>query len=196
MKSLNKLKNFSGPVGPVVLVIMDGVGIGGGDAGDMVAKASTPTLDWLKQNSVSTQLKAHGLAVGMPSDGDMGNSEVGHNAIGCGRVFDQGALLVKNAVESGAMFAGDTWKDQVANLDSNSSLHFIGLLSDGNVHSHIDLLLKMLEQAKSDGVKKVRVHTLLDGRDVAPTSALEYICLLYTSPSPRDATLSRMPSSA
>lgn len=175
MKKLNKLSGFSGPQGPVVLVIMDGVGIGKGDAGDMVSKATTPALDWLKENAIRTELKAHGRAVGMPSDGDMGNSEVGHNAIGSGRVFDQGALLVKNAVESGAMFEGETWKDQVSDLGKGATLHFIGLLSDGNVHSHINILLLMLDQAKNEGVKKVRIHTLLDGRDVPPTSALEYI---------------------
>ena len=86
MNPLQKSNSFNGPQGPVMLVIMDGVGIGAGDVGDMVAKASTPTLDWLKENAIYTTLKAHGRAVGMPSDGDMGNSEVGHNAIGAGRV--------------------------------------------------------------------------------------------------------------
>lgn len=160
----------------MVLVIMDGVGIGGGDAGDMVAKASTPHLDWLKENAVTTQLKAHGRAVGMPSDDDMGNSEVGHNAIGAGRVFDQGALLVQNAVKSGAMFQGEVWHELVEQAKSNDgTLHMIGLLSDGNVHSHIDIVLAMIRQAKEELVRKLRVHTLLDGRDVPPTSALEYI---------------------
>ena len=157
-----------------MLVIMDGVGIGQGDSGDMVAKATKPNLDWLAENAFYTELKAHGRAVGMPSDGDMGNSEVGHNAIGSGRVFDQGALLVKNAVESGAMFEGEVWKD-LTQLENNNSLHLIGLLSDGNVHSHIDILLKMLDQAAEQGVKTVRLHTLLDGRDVPPQSAHEYM---------------------
>ena len=175
MKPLAKNPRFSGPAGPVVLIIMDGVGIGHGDAGDMVAKASTPTLDWLKDNALFTQLKAHGRAVGMPSDADMGNSEVGHNAIGAGRVFDQGALLVQNAVKSGDMYQGDTWRTLIDNAKGSSTLHFIGLLSDGNVHSHIDILLAMISQAQSENVQRVRVHTLLDGRDVPPTSALKYI---------------------
>ena len=106
MNPLKKNESFQGPDGPVVLVIMDGVGIGRGDAGDMVAKASKPHLDWLKENAISTQLQAHGHAVGMPTDGDMGNSEVGHNAIGAGRVFDQGALLVQNSVKSGGHVRG------------------------------------------------------------------------------------------
>ena len=177
MKPLAKHPSYSGPEGPVVLVIMDGVGIGHGDDGDMVAKASTPHLDRLKTKSVYTTLRAHGLAVGMPSDDDMGNSEVGHNAIGSGRVFDQGALLVQNAVKSGAMFSGQAWNELTSDL-GDGTLHLIGLLSDGNVHSHVDILFAMLSHAKSQGIKTVRVHTLLDGRDVPPTSALEYIAQL------------------
>ena len=178
MQPLKRLESFSGPDGPVVLCIMDGVGIGKGDAGDMVSKASTPNLDWLKENSLYTTLKAHGRAVGMPSDGDMGNSEVGHNAIGSGRVFDQGALLVKNAVESGAVFEGDVWQDLTSSLSADNSLHFLGLLSDGNVHSHINILFALLRQAQKQGIKKARVHALLDGRDVPPTSAHEYVAKL------------------
>ena len=106
MNPLAKNPRFSGPAGPVVLIIMDGVGIGHGDAGDMVARASTPTLDWLQKNALFTQLKAHGRAVGMPSDADMGNSEVGHNAIGAGRVFDQGALLGAECCEIGQDLSG------------------------------------------------------------------------------------------
>ena len=177
MQPLKRLENYSGPQGPVVLCIMDGVGIGKGDAGDMVSKASTPSLDWLKENSLYTELRAHGRAVGMPSDSDMGNSEVGHNAIGSGRVFDQGALLVKNAVESGEVFEGEVWK-KLTDLNDSNSLHLLGLLSDGNVHSHIDIVFALIRQAQKQGIKKVRVHTLLDGRDVPPTSALEYIAAL------------------
>ena len=179
MNQLKQHANFGGSLGPVVLAIMDGVGIGGGDAGDMVAKAATPNLDWLAKNSVFTQLRAHGHAVGMPSNEDMGNSEVGHNAIGSGRVFDQGAKLVQNAVRSGAIFEGEVWKQLVDGVNQSSgTFHFIGLLSDGNVHSHIDILLEMLTRAQADGVKKSRVHVLLDGRDVPPQSAQIYIAQL------------------
>jgi 2,3-bisphosphoglycerate-independent phosphoglycerate mutase len=177
MKQLDRHPGFSGPAGPVVLAIMDGVGNGGGDSGDMVHQASTPHLDWLAQNGLVTQLKAHGRAVGMPSDDDMGNSEVGHNAIGAGRVFDQGALLVQNAVASGAMFGGSAWHEITEPLLDNpqNTLHLLGLLSDGNVHSHIDILLAMLDRAAAMGLKRVRIHAMLDGRDVPPTSALIYI---------------------
>lgn len=161
--------------GAVVLVIMDGVGIGKFSDGDAVKNAHTETLDWFLKNCPNTTLKAHGKAVGLPSDADMGNSEVGHNAMGAGRVFSQGASLVEEAIESGKIFEGDTWKRLVSNVINNkSTLHFLGLMSDGNVHSNIHHLYKMVERAKKDGVSKVRIHALLDGRDVGETSALEY----------------------
>ena len=174
---LEKIDGFEASAGPVVLVIMDGVGIGKYAEGDYVRSASMPNLDWLKANgAVSTQLKAHGRAVGMPSDADMGNSEIGHNAIGCGRVYDQGAALVGKAVASGSLYEGAVWKKLIANVKATGgALHFIGLFSDGNVHSHIDHLKGMLRQAAKEGVKTVRIHALLDGRDVPPTSALEYV---------------------
>ncbi|MEN8149003.1 MAG: 2,3-bisphosphoglycerate-independent phosphoglycerate mutase [Planctomycetota bacterium] len=157
--------------GPVLLVVMDGVGLGPGDEGDAVALARTPTLDRLLAESPNLTLKAHGTAVGMPSDQDMGNSEVGHNALGCGRVFDQGAKLVDNAIRDGSIFDGATWKDCVG----ANALHLIGLLSDGNVHSHIDHLLAMIREAAESGVTRLFVHPLLDGRDVGETTALEYV---------------------
>jgi len=176
MDVLKKNKNFTGPDGPVVLAILDGVGIGKYEEGDIVRKANTPTLDWLLSHSLNASLKAHGKAVGMPSDDDMGNSEIGHNAIGCGRVFEQGASLVNNAIAEGTLFNGAVWKELIDNVKTHGSrLHFIGLFSNGNVHSHIDHLEAMLAEAKKEGVKKACVHILLDGRDVPPTSALEYV---------------------
>jgi 2,3-bisphosphoglycerate-independent phosphoglycerate mutase len=164
------------PRGPVVCVVMDGVGLGAHDHGDAVHLAHTPTLDWLRTLRSSTTLRAHGRAVGMPSDADMGNSEVGHNALGAGRIFDQGAKLVAEAIASGALFRGAVWREAVAHVRaSGQPLHFLGLLSDGNVHSHIDHLLAMLRQAARDGVAKVRVHVLTDGRDVPGRSALGYV---------------------
>ena len=161
--------------GPVVLVIMDGVGFGKYKEGDAVAAAMTKNLDKLFSISPWTKLKAHGLAVGLPSDADMGNSEVGHNAMGAGRVFAQGAKLVSNAIASGDMYKGAAWQKLIGNVKSkDSTLHFIGLLSDGNVHSHIDHLKAMVAEAKKEGVRKVRVHALLDGRDVGEVSALDY----------------------
>ncbi len=176
MEKLKTSKKYKGPQGPVVLAIMDGIGIGKYEEGDMVRKANTPALDWLSHHAVTARLKAHGTAVGMPSDADMGNSEIGHNAIGCGRVFDQGASLVSKSIESRAIFEGAVWKELIQNvINHDSRLHFIGLFSDGNVHSHIDHLEALLTEAKQAGIKKAAVHILLDGRDVPPTSALEYV---------------------
>ncbi len=167
------------PSGPVVCVVMDGVGVGRGDRGDAVANAHTPTLARLRSLPSYRTLLAHGRAVGMPSDADMGNSEVGHNAIGAGRIFDQGAKLVAAAIDSGAMFEGQCWRDAVAHVrDSGAPLHFMGLLSDGNVHSHIAHLLAMLRRAADAGVTRLRVHALLDGRDVPARSALGYVATL------------------
>ena len=161
---------------PVVLVVMDGVGETNEELGNMVMKATTPTLDWFKENAPFRTIKAHGGAVGLPSDDDMGNSEVGHNALGCGQIYSQGAKLVNESIESGAIYASDTWKALVANVkEKNTTLHFLGLLSDGNVHSNISHLIAMLKEAKAEGVAKVRCHILLDGRDVPATSALEYV---------------------
>lgn len=175
MRTLDELDGYKGPKGPVVLAIMDGVGLGKGDEGDMVAKATTPHLDWLEQHTVKSRLKAHGTAVGMPDDSDMGNSEVGHNAIGAGRVIPQGARLVNEAIASGALFEGEGWQKVITQCTSNdSTLHLIGLLSDGNVHSHITHIEALLKEAANQ-VKRIRLHALLDGRDVPPTSALEYV---------------------
>lgn len=173
---LKKLKGFDGCTGPVVTIVMDGIGLSSNEAGDAVKKATTPTLDMLMSKYPMVTLKAHGTAVGLPSDDDMGNSEVGHNALGSGQVFSQGAKLVSESIENGKMFTSDTWTLLTENVKSNSStLHFLGLFSDGNVHSHIDHLKAMLKKAKDTGVKKVRIHILLDGRDVGETSALEYV---------------------
>ena len=167
---------FRGPKGPLLLVVLDGVGVGQGDEADAVKLAATPTFDALWAPGVRTTLRAHGKAVGLPSDADMGNSEVGHNALGCGRVYDQGAALVDRAIASGDLYRGATWKAIVERCAANrSALHFIGLLSDGNVHSHITHLIALIRRAAADGVKKIYLHALLDGRDVPRTSALEYV---------------------
>ena len=163
---------------PIVLVIMDGVGKGDGGSGDAVTVAKTPTLDNLLATCPHTYLKAHGTAVGLPSDDDMGNSEVGHNALGCGQVYSQGAKLVEESIETGKLYQSATWQTLIANAKDNHALHFIGLLSDGNVHSNIGHLLALLRKAKAEGVKKAYCHILLDGRDVPATSALEYVGML------------------
>ncbi|MDR2499949.1 MAG: 2,3-bisphosphoglycerate-independent phosphoglycerate mutase [Treponema sp.] len=175
MEGLRKNPAWKGRRGPVVLVIMDGVGYGKYREGDAVADSKMCCLAALRAKSPHTRLKAHGKAVGLPSDEDMGNSEVGHNAMGCGRVFQQGAALVSQSIASGALFNGPAWREIIANIKAGGALHFIGLFSDGNVHSHLDHLKAMIVRAKQDGVKRARIHALLDGRDVGETSALDYI---------------------
>jgi len=175
MKTL--IKHEGAPaIRPVLTIVMDGVGIAPDTGANAVKMARTPNLDRLMANYPMVALKAHGTAVGLPSDDDMGNSEVGHNALGSGQVFAQGAKLVSASIESGKMFASETWQTLIGGVkENNSTLHFIGLFSDGNVHSHIDHLKAMLVQAKKEGIKNIRIHILLDGRDVGETSALEYI---------------------
>ncbi len=175
---LNPMKKYTAFPGPVVLVIMDGIGIGKRDESDGVFLANTPVLDTLFQESLYTELKAHGTAVGQPSDADMGNSEVGHNALGAGRVFDQGAKLVNESIASKRLFDGVAWKNVMTQAQSGGTVHFIGLLSDGNVHSNISQLLGLIEQCAAQGVKRLRVHPLTDGRDVGERTALGYIATL------------------
>lgn len=161
---------------PVLLVVMDGIGFSKTGLGDAVTLANTPTLDYLMKEYPMARLKAHGDAVGLPSDDDMGNSEVGHNALGCGQIYSQGAKLVNESIETGKMYTSTAWKEVIDNArNNNTAVHFIGLLSDGNVHSNIEHLFRMLEEIKKEGVKKARVHILLDGRDVPSTSAPIYI---------------------
>ena len=172
---LQKLASFAGIQGPVVTIVMDGYGLSKSDVGSAIAAARKPTLDRLFANYPNISLRAHGTAVGMPSDEDMGNSEVGHNAIGAGQVYSQGAALVADAIASGAIWQGEAWQQIIAGAKAGRGVvHFIGLFSDGNVHSHIDHLKAMIVRAKEEGVKTVRVHALLDGRDVPETSALDY----------------------
>ena len=167
--------------GPVVLVVMDGVGLNESTVGNAVAAANKPTLDRLLSTYPVQKLKAHGTAVGLPSDEDMGNSEVGHNALGAGQVYSQGAKLVNESIATGRIFESDAWHELVDGVKAaDGTFHFLGLLSDGNVHSHIDHLLVLLGQVKAEGVSRARIHILLDGRDVGETSALEYVDLLET----------------
>src|SRR5215204_2138459 len=153
------------PKGPVLLVVMDGIGRGAGDEADAVAIAATPTLDRLWVPGARAELRAHGAAVGLPSDDDMGNSEVGHNALGAGRIFAQGAKLVNRALADGTLYSSPVWRTAVEHGRANT-MHFIGLHSDGGVHSSNEQLYQMLDRAAQEGVRRVRVHILLDGRDV------------------------------
>lgn len=172
---LKALDGYKGPGGPLLLIIMDGYGIGREYEGNAVFKARKPHLDRYFAQGLYTQLKAHGPAVGLPSEDDMGNSEVGHNALGAGRIFAQGAKLVNRAIADGSMFETALWQSITARHAESGTMHFMGLLSDGNVHSHIDHLYAMIDRAAAAGVRRLRVHALLDGRDVDEKSALRYV---------------------
>ncbi len=162
--------------GPVLIAVMDGYGLGPDYPGNAVAAARKPTIDALTASCPHLSLRAHGTAVGMPSDADMGNSEVGHNALGAGRVFDQGAKLVANAIADRSLFASPGWQEIIAAAKGpGATLHLLGLVSDGNVHSHIDHAKALAQEAKRAGVARLAVHALLDGRDVGETSALAYV---------------------
>ncbi len=158
-----------------MFIVMDGIGIGKRDESDGVYLADTPCLDHLMKQELYTQLQAHGTAVGMPSDEDMGNSEVGHNALGAGRVIAQGAKRVQLAMDDGSIFETEAWNGLIERGTGGGTLHFLGLLSDGNVHSNYKHLFVMLRRCAEAGVKRARVHPLLDGRDVYEKSALQYI---------------------
>ncbi len=176
--SLNRLPSFTGRPGPLLLVIADGVGVAPPAPSNAVTEAAAPTLDALTDGSyphtLTTQLAAHGPAVGLPSDDDMGNSEVGHNALGAGRIFAQGAKLVNAALTTGSLFQNAVWKAAVDHGRTHT-LHLLGLHSDGGVHSNNEHLYHLLEVAAEQGVRRARVHILHDGRDVAARSALDYI---------------------
>ena len=161
----------------VVLVIMDGVGYSKETYGNAVKNANTPTLDYLMNNYPNTLINASGTYVGLPSDDDMGNSEVGHNTLGCGQIYSQGAKLVNENINSKEIFKSKTWNDLI-NYCKNNTLHLIGLLSDGNVHSSIYHLFELIKEAKLKNIKKVRIHILLDGRDTPEKSALIYVDML------------------
>lgn len=173
---------MSQPKRKLLTVVMDGVGDIDSDFGNAVNLAWTPYLRWLKEHALYRKLNAHGTFVGLPSDNDIGNSEVGHNALGAGRIFDQGAKLVNVAMETGRLFEGEAWRQAIARVrDANRTLHFLGLLSDGNVHSHENHLYRMMEKAAEQGVKRIAVHVLLDGRDVGEKSAETYVERLETN---------------
>ncbi len=173
--SLEKSTTFAPPEGPLLIVVADGVGVAPEGAQNAVTEADTPTLDRLTSApGMATTLLAHGPAVGLPSEDDMGNSEVGHNALGAGRIFAQGAKLVNQALASGSIYESDVWQ-QAMKAGRAGTLHLVGLHSDGNVHSHTDHLYQLIERAAEEGVEHIRVHILLDGRDVAARSALDYI---------------------
>lgn len=163
------------PDGPVMVCILDGWGVNVEDQYNAVFSAETPNTDRLKAIAERYRtVKAHGTAVGLPSDADMGNSEVGHNALGSGQVVDQGARLVDLALSTGKMYEGAGWK-LISEAFPGHTVHFIGLLSDGGVHSRYDQLVGCIKGAVERGAKRIRVHVLTDGRDVPDGSSVTFV---------------------
>ena len=160
---------------PVMLMILDGFGIAEKSEGNAVALAKKPNFDRLVKEYPNTQLQASGMAVGLP-EGQMGNSEVGHLNIGAGRIVYQELTRITKSIEDGDFFENEALMKAMKNAkENNASLHLMGLLSDGGVHSHIDHLKGLLEFAKKEGLQKVYVHAFMDGRDVPPSSGKEFI---------------------
>ncbi len=160
---------------PIVLTIMDGFGINKENDGNAIFAADTPRLDKIFKECAVTEIGASGLDVGLP-DGQMGNSEVGHTNIGAGRVVYQELTRITKSIEDGDFFTNDAFLKAIDNCKkNNSALHLMGLLSDGGVHSHNTHLYALIKMAKDNGLDRVFVHGLLDGRDVPPSSAADYI---------------------
>ena len=163
---------------PIVLTILDGYGINKNHNGNAVYEANTPNMDNFMKNYPNTVIHASGLDVGLP-DGQMGNSEVGHTNIGAGRIVYQELTRITKEIEDRAFFENDAFKKAVENCKENgSALHLLGLLSDGGVHSHMRHLFGLLELAKINGLTDVYVHCFTDGRDVSPTSGVEFVKML------------------
>jgi len=160
---------------PIVLTIMDGFGFNNEKNGNAIDFAATPRLDKIFKECPTTSIGASGMDVGLP-DGQMGNSEVGHTNIGAGRVVYQELTRITKSIKDGDFFSNEAFLNAVNNCKkNNSALHLLGLLSDGGVHSHIEHLYGLVRLAKQNGLERVYIHALLDGRDVPPSSAADFI---------------------
>ena len=175
MNSLKSLhQNFSGR-GPLIHVVLDGWGVGEPDETNAIHQAVIPVMDGLVQNHPYTQLWTHGKYVGLPSEKDLGGSEVGHMTMGAGVIKQQGPTLIKKLMQSGDFFEIPVLTKIIKNcLDHDTPLHLLGLLSDGNIHSHLDHMQAIVYHAFQAGIRRCYVHALLDGRDVGIQSALIY----------------------
>lgn len=170
-------KHFAGR-SPALLIIMDGWGIGSGGDEDAIARAHTPVFDHLMRAYPNTRLMTHGPYVGLPSGKDLGGSEVGHLTMGAGMILDQGPTRINKAIDDGSFYASDALCRVVQRGVEGGCIHLLGLLSDGNIHSHIEHFLALIKHAFEAGVQRLRVHAMLDGRDVGIQSAQTYVALL------------------
>ncbi|MDX8404974.1 MAG: 2,3-bisphosphoglycerate-independent phosphoglycerate mutase, partial [Mariprofundus sp.] len=177
MSTHNNQTILTPATGPVLLLIMDGWGIGSGGPEDAIAQANTPVIDRLWSNYAHTELMTHGHFVGLPSGKDMGGSEVGHLTMGAGLILDQGPTRINKAIADGSFYGSDAL-EQVLSIEQGKALHLMGLLSDGNIHSHLSHFRALINAAFERGIKRLYVHALLDGRDVGIQTAQKYVCEL------------------
>ena len=161
---------------PLIHIVLDGWGLGPPGDYNAIAQANTPVMDYLLKNFPHTKLMAHGIHVGLPGEKDLGGSEVGHMTMGAGMILEQGPTYIKQLIDSGEFQKSPVLQKLFRHcLQHQSPLHLIGLLSDGNIHSHIDHFIAVIHHAFAVGIERLYAHALLDGRDTPIQSALQYI---------------------
>jgi len=161
-----------------LLIIMDGWGVGSGSDDDAIALANTPNFDRLKSTCAYTEINTHGKFVGLPSMKDMGGSEVGHLTMGAGIILEQGPTRINNAIADGSFYDSKALEKVIETGKDGGAIHLLGLLSDGNIHSHIDHFKAVIAYADKQGVERLYIHASLDGRDVGIQSAQDYVLQL------------------
>ena len=175
MLSLKNLQQYFSGRGPLIHVVLDGWGVGAADGTNAVNKANLPVMSRLIRGCPYTQLWTHGKYVGLPNEKDMGGSEVGHMTMGAGMVMEQGPTLIQNLLQSGEFFENPVLSRIIQNcVEHDTPLHLLGLLSNGNIHSHVDHTEAIIRHAFQSGIRRCYLHALLDGRDVGVQSALDF----------------------
>jgi len=175
MLFLKNLQQYFSGRGPLIHVVLDGWGVGAADETNAVNKANLPVMSRLIRGCPYTQLWTHGKYVGLPNEKDMGGSEVGHMTMGAGMVMEQGPTLIQNRLQSGEFFENPVLSRIIQNcVERDTPLHLLGLLSNGNIHSHVDHTEAIIRYAFQSGIRRCYLHALLDGRDVGVQSALDF----------------------
>ena len=175
MLFLKNLQQYFSGRGPLIHVVLDGWGVGAADGTNAVNKANLPVMSRLIRGCPYTQLWTHGKYVGLPNEKDMGGSEVGHMTMGAGMVMEQGPTLIQNLLQSGEFFENPVLSRIIQNcVEHDTPLHLLGLLSNGNIHSHVDHTEAIIRHAFQSGIRRCYLHALLDGRDVGVQSALDF----------------------
>ena len=175
MLSLKNLQQYFSGRGPLIHVVLDGWGVGAADETNAVNRANLPVISRLIRGCPYTQLWTHGKYVGLPNEKDMGGSEVGHMTMGAGMVMEQGPTLIQNLLQSGEFFENPVLSRIIQNcVEHDTPLHLLGLLSNGNIHSHVDHTEAIIRHAFQSGIRRCYLHALLDGRDAGVQSALDF----------------------